>query len=82
MFIPFIYGIISQFVSFHPVANECWLASIVLTFQALRGIKELELIVDSSLVTCSVGIPCVGSYSLKYLNIYILFFQIIASKKI
>ena len=49
---------------------------------SLRGIKELELIVDSSLVTCSVGIPCVGSYSLKYLNIYILFFQIIASKKI
>ena len=44
VFIPFIYGIISQFVSFHPVANECLLANIVLIFRALHGIKELNFI--------------------------------------
>ena len=43
VFIPFMYGIISQCVSFHPVANECWLANIVLIFRALREIKELKL---------------------------------------
>ena len=43
VFIPFIYGIISQCVSFHPVANECLLAYIVVILRALHGIKELKL---------------------------------------
>mgnify|MGYP007048352223 CR=1 FL=1 len=46
VFIPFIYDIISQFISFHPVANECLLANIVLIFRALHGIKELMRTVD------------------------------------